>query len=267
MRRINDWYDDYAFRHELTPGYSPDDDVPDPYVPGEVPAREWVVPRSAVKSSPVRPVRARRTADRGGSWEAAARKWLRSFPTGSNRECLRALAEAGHSGATTQSIGRLRANLPGVSPEPVTAKAARKTQTRGRPARAKSNTATKAGAPAKPNTAKSSTTTKASAPAKGQRTRKDSGRRSIVQDQRPWHVFVANWFRQHPKGSIKDCLAAVHRAGYVTTTAADVSVLHPANMRRKPARRPGLNPPTPLPVANYCPACGIAVGLDGNCRC
>jgi len=55
---VDDWYLDHAHRHELTPGYSPDDDVPDPVVFGEVPGAEWTVPGTRTTGSPGRSHRA-----------------------------------------------------------------------------------------------------------------------------------------------------------------------------------------------------------------
>lgn len=112
---IDDWYLDYAHRHELTPGFSRHDDIPDPYVPGEVRGRERAVAtRKGGSSAPVRRygvsdgLRVIPPADRGGTWESAALKWWKTFSKGTNRECQRALREAGHGVVSTQLIARLR---------------------------------------------------------------------------------------------------------------------------------------------------------------
>lgn len=47
---VNHQTSGYAHRHELTLGFSAEDDIPDPFVLGEVPEREWTVPSG--RSSP-----------------------------------------------------------------------------------------------------------------------------------------------------------------------------------------------------------------------
>ncbi|CRK56371.1 hypothetical protein [Alloactinosynnema sp. L-07] len=49
---IDDRYLDYAHRHELTSGFSHEDDIPDPYTHGEAPQRERAVPSARSQPRP-----------------------------------------------------------------------------------------------------------------------------------------------------------------------------------------------------------------------
>lgn len=126
MRGIDDWYLAHGYLDDLHPKFGPDDDITDPHLFGETPAREWVVGtgkrQSGQKSRTIRQADGPRTvppARSGGSWQSAAREWLTTFPQGTNRECQRALRQAGHLNASTQLIERLRAGMPTpASPKP-----------------------------------------------------------------------------------------------------------------------------------------------------
>jgi hypothetical protein len=133
---IDDWHLDRAHRYELAPGYSANDEIPDPFVLGEVPDREWVVPRrKATRSSrrsgravPADPKRqqaaqvaprpaanARRqpSASSGwgriADWKRFALRWLCANPGGSNRELRAAVEEAGFLPLVKAEISAVRA--------------------------------------------------------------------------------------------------------------------------------------------------------------
>jgi hypothetical protein len=244
---IDDWYLSYAHRHELTPGFSSDDDKPDPFVLNEIPGREWTLPRRSRSSRSTR--RTRRVpeartpppADGTGSWQSAARKWLAEFPHGTNRECLRALQTVGHSGASTQLIERLRRSMP--KPTPATIR----------------------------NQAKANTAGRQRASAAGTRRRSRSGtdhRRAAP----PWHAAAVHWLRKHPGASNREWRAALEEAGLVGVTTVALSALRG---QIKPVKRRSHHAGTnvrrrhPVPVIRpkYCEGCGLAVHDDGRCRC
>lgn len=247
MSGIDDWYLDYAHRNELTPGFSPDDDIPDPFVPGEIPGREWVVPRNTKPPTPRKQardtdkIRTLQPARRGGSWETAAKEWLDSFPEGTNRECLRALHSAGHTRASTKLIARLRATLP------------KTTQTRKK------------------------TTRKTPSPAKSvqgadRRRQPGSGARRRRAEEVPWHAFAKRWLREHPGASNRQWHEAIEEADFVGVTAKAVSALRrEVKPSKSKSRRPvvwQLKRPPEQPVrADYCDGCGLAVNDDGRCNC
>jgi hypothetical protein len=141
---VDDWYLDHAHRHELTPGYSADDDVPDPVVFGEVPGAEWTVPGTRTTGSPGRSRRAslpksngkrsptkntvqitskptantrhqqssgRNRGRRFADWQGFALRWLRAHPGASNRELKAAVEEAGFLPLVKAEIADLRAQV------------------------------------------------------------------------------------------------------------------------------------------------------------
>jgi hypothetical protein len=259
MSGIDDWYMNYAHRHELTPGFSPDDDIPDPYVPGEVPQREWAVPGSRQRpktgEGAQRPGAFRDipSATRGGSWKSAAEKWFTEFPQGTNRECLRALRTAGHKVSGTRKIDPIRASVAKVNQN---SKAAQ--QTRSEPSK---------------ETKTASSRRRASAH------QRRNG--STVPD---WHDFAINWFRNHPAASNRQWRDEVKAAGFTAVTRADISALRPQvegkgstkvttktkPIRSTPSRRRRVttSPQQPkLFETRYCDACSLAIDLDGRCRC
>ncbi len=245
MSGIDDWFLDYAHRHELTPGFSPDDDIPDPFVLGEIPSREWTVPssrdvpRSRKKRPPAVGLPPLPPADKGGSWQSAARKWLAEFPERTNRECQRALRTAGHRGATTKLIARLRESMP----KPAETQVREKTKT---------------------------DQTKSVRSAGGAR-RSRSGRRGSSAPV-AWHTFALQWLRTHPGASNREWQEAIEEAGFVGVTAPAVSALRATTKAVRNAPRRATKPPRPQPTTpsippRYCEACGLAVSNAGRCRC
>ena len=144
MAGVDDWYLNRAHRHELAPGHSFDDDVPDPAGFGEVPGREWIVPRrrrprssrrSGLASSPNsnhKQSRTKNTAQRApkptagarhrqsagtsrgqhiAAWQQFALRWLRANPGASNRELKAAVEEAGFLPLVKAEIAALRAQV------------------------------------------------------------------------------------------------------------------------------------------------------------
>lgn len=145
MAGIDDWYLNRAHRRELAAEYSADDDLPDPVVFGEVPGREWIVPRRTTTGSRGRSHRARvpkpdrkrrsqkKTAahdtpkptfdarrqkiagnNRGrhfAAWQQFALRWLRANPGASNRELKAAVEEAGFLPLVKAEIAALRAEV------------------------------------------------------------------------------------------------------------------------------------------------------------
>jgi hypothetical protein len=241
---INDWYQDSAHRHELTPGFSPDDDRPDPFVLGEIPGREWTVPRRSRSSRSGK--RTRRVPDSrtpppaagAGSWQAAARKWLAGFPQGTNRECLRALRTAGHTGASTRLIERLRKSMP--KPAPTTTR----------------------------NQAKANTVSRSRSAARTHRRSRSGTDRAVA----PWQAAAVHWLRKHPGASNREWRAALEEAGLIGVTTAALSALR---RQIKPVKRrspragaaAGRRHPVPVIRVKYCEGCGLAVHDDGRCRC
>lgn len=264
MSTIDDWYSNYAHRHEMTPGYSRDDDVPDPYLPGDTVADR--VPKSRGgsqwSSQPARIGGSLPPADRGGPWHAAARSWLTRNPRRNNRECLRALQEAGHRGATTKAIQRIRDEL-SKSVRAQSAKPARTSAAGAGKARSgeSRSTGSRSGAtqPEKPRTTSN-----------GDR-RGSISRRHRARTQPAWHEVARRWLREHPQASNRQWLEAIAEHGYVGVTRADLSVLRrdAQAVKRAPRRaRPVSIPPRPEQAKQrYCPGCGLAVGTDGLCRC
>ncbi len=233
---------DYAHRHELTPGFSPDDDIPDPYVPGEVPGREWIVPQRRSRTQPKKQdrqrgdVRPHPPADRSGPWQAAATKWLRASPQGTNAECQRALRLAGHENVSRQLIARLRAGMPAAAPAQ---------------GRQQGN--------AKPT------------PDNDRRSAPRSGRRRH-HDTAPWHAFATRWLRANPGASNRQWMDAIEEAGFVGVTRKAVSALRsqmpPIRSKSKRAAAPQpAQPPVQVTRTSYCDGCGMAVTYDGRCRC
>lgn len=246
MRGVDDWYLNYAHRHELTPRFSSDDDVPDPFVLGEAPQREWAapsrrtVPRPRKQTRTADEIRTLPPADRNGTWQSAAKKWLTRFPQGTNRECLRALRTAGHTGASTQLIARLREGLPKSTAK----RAHRKARTTDR---ARSTPVIRQ--PRRPH--------------------HDGNRRST---RLPWHTFALRWLREHPGASNRQWREAIEEAGFVGITAAALSALRTQTKPTRTAPRHTTAPrtahrPEPTTRPRYCDACGLAVGDDGHCRC
>jgi type II secretory pathway component PulM len=239
---IDNWYLNYAHRHELATGFSTDDDIPDPFTLEETPGREWTVPhrrgrpRSGKQSQRAGELRALPPAVRGGSWRTAARKWLTEFPQGTNRECLRALRAAGHTDASSKLIERIRASMP----KPV-------------PTRASTKASTKA----------------AINPAS---TASGCRRSRSVAKRESWHAHALQWLREHPGASNRQWLEAIEEAGHVGVTAAAVSALRaqagPARRKQRPTTVAATTrTPAPVIQARYCEGCGLAVNNDGLCRC
>jgi hypothetical protein len=237
---IDDHYMNYAHRHELSPGFSADDDIPDPYVPGEIPGREWVVPnrsRSRKRNVVATPLP---HADRGGSWESSARRWLAAFPEGTNRQCQRALLLAGHKKVGTKFIQRLRASIQTPAP---TSKRARTKRT------------------------------PAAAPRVGskQRSSRSASRRQVA--ELDWQSFATRWLGAHPGMSNRQWQEAITEAGYIGVTAAALTRIRNtvAPVRRAPRRPAVVVRSASRPVlgveVRYCDGCGLAVGYDGRCRC
>ncbi|MDQ2585904.1 hypothetical protein [Saccharothrix yanglingensis] len=110
MGTIDDRHLNDAHRYEQGPGYSDDDEALDPHLPGDPWPRREPKSRGGSQRAPL-PARVTGSlppADQDGPWHVAARMWLTRNPERSNRECQRALREAGHSGATTKVIQRIR---------------------------------------------------------------------------------------------------------------------------------------------------------------
>jgi hypothetical protein len=238
---VDDWYLNNAHRNELSPRFSHDDDISDPFVLGEQPGREWTVPtgrkpqRQKSISGDRRKIPA---ADRSGPWQAAAKKWLTHFPQGTNRECLRALTAAGHRGATTRLIEELRSGTVRTKPHRQGGKTSPTTFLQPRPQLPKVN---------RSSTQQLDATTR-------------------------WYDFAADWLTAHPNASNKDAWKALDRAGFTKITLGAI-----AWFRRKAGKTPSARsrvfvaptPTNPVPAARirYCDGCGLAVDHSGRCRC
>lgn len=259
VRMSDDWFLNYAHRHEMTPGYSPDDDVPDPYLPGTtVPDREPKSRGGSQRASRPAPVGdSLPAADRGGPWGVAARKWLTRNPLRSNRECLRALREAGHRGGSTKLIQRIRDELP---------KAVRTRS--AAPPKATTSAAGKARSGESRSRREASHSEKRTSDA-----RRDSvSRRHRARTRQPWHEAARRWLDAHPGAGNREWLEAIAEQGYVGVTKADLTALR---REIRPVRRPPqpgrpvvpARPPERTGHLRYCDGCGMALDLDGRCRC
>ncbi|MFE2755891.1 hypothetical protein ACFXGA_28210 [Actinosynnema sp. NPDC059335] len=258
----DDWFLNYAHRHEMTPGYSPDDDVPDPYLPGDaVPAREPKSRGGSQRAARPAPVGGGSlpAADRGGPWEVVARRWLTRNPRRSNRECLRALREAGHRGGSTKLIQRIRDGLPkGVRARSVP------------PAGAKAGAAGKARADGPRSTGSQRGASQPVKPSPG--TRRDAvSRRHRARARPAWHDVALRWLAAHPGASNNEWLEAIAEQGCVGVTKSDLTALRREIGPVRRAQRPG-RPVAPArvpeqPGHRYCDGCGMALDLDGRCRC
>ncbi len=137
---IDDWYLSSTQRRGANPNFGPDDDVPDPFVLGEAPQREWTVRGSRRKARPARPVaevsqasKAKNQAGRSARsssghrrrapaakepWRTFAARWLQTHPNASNRHWREAVEEAGYVGVTAAAISALRKEIKPVRGKP-----------------------------------------------------------------------------------------------------------------------------------------------------
>lgn len=239
---VDDWYLDRSHLGELDARYSPDDDVPDPYVFGEAPPRRPTVPRSTRSRRRARPAENPHEpppATSRGSWRSAAEKWLAKHPQRSNDDCFRALRLAGHTDVTRKLVKRLRANLPKA-------------------------------VPARPSKPAGGGRSAGGAEKAGRST--SSGRHRGVESSAPWHSFARRWLRKHPNASNRQWQEAIEEAGFAGVTDRAISALRReivpvrAVSRPRPVRRPTPQPAR-APGVDYCGGCGIAVSDDGLCRC